>query len=63
VTRLLLTVAIALLRIAGVMCYQRYRATRRDELRQLALVCFYAETRVRIERDRMTARTQRSPRS
>jgi hypothetical protein len=50
--RSLLTLAIGVLRVAGVLAYQSYRATRRDALRKLALFLFLAETETRIARDR-----------
>lgn len=51
-TRLVLSIIIALLRTAGVFAFRRYRSSHNDQMRQVALLCFLVEAKVRIERDR-----------
>jgi len=53
VTRLLMGAAIAALRLAHNAAMRKYRSSKDDQWRRIALGLIYAETLVRIERFRM----------
>jgi len=55
-TRIVLSIAIPLLRLAHIAAMRQYRRTHVDAWRLVALGLAYAETRVRIERDRARGR-------
>ncbi len=54
---LALSIAIAVLSLAAGWSYRRYRATRDDRLRLLALLLWYLETQARMERARQTTQS------